>query len=115
MDHLHWEFDATPRDTLQVTVDRPANVLLLDEANYQKYCTDQAHSCFGGFAETSPVTLKPYRAGHWHVAVDAGRSGGQVKAAVKNVATGKPIGTEQSRVLKGAQPGHLEYRADRQT
>ena len=115
MDHLHWEFDATPRDTLEITVDRPANVLLMDDANYKKYSADEAHSCFGGFAEKSPVLLKPYRPGRWHVAVDAGRSGGPLKASVKNIATGKPIGGEQSRLLKGAQAGQLEYRADKQS
>lgn len=113
MDHLHWEFDAAPRDTLEITVDRPANVLLLDDANYKQYAADQAHSCFGGFAETSPVRLKPFRPGRWHVAVDAGRSGGQLRASVKNVTTGKPIGVEQSRLLTGVKSGQLEYRADR--
>jgi hypothetical protein len=88
MDHLHWEFDATPRDTLEIAVDRPANVLLLDDANYKQYALDQAHSCFGGFAEKSPVLLKPYRPGRWH-------GGGR-------------------RPLRRASPGVGEKRDDRQ-
>lgn len=115
MDHLHWEFEATPRDTLEITVDRPANVLLMDDANYKKYCADQEHACFGGFAEKSPVRLKPYRPGRWHVAVDAGRSGGHLKASVTNAATGQPLGREQARLLAGVKSGQLEYRADRQS
>src|SRR5262245_53345001 len=112
MDHLHWEFDASPRDTLDITVDRPANVLLMDDANYKQYAADAAHSCFGGFAEKSPVRLKPNRPGRWHIAVDGGRSGGHLTASVKNVTTGQPVGTQQSKLLKGAASGQLEFRAD---
>jgi hypothetical protein len=113
MDHLHWEFDATPRDTLEITVDQMANVLLMDDANYKKYSDDQQHAAFGGMVEKSPLTLKPYRAGKWHIAVDMGRSGGKVTASVKNRTTGQPIGQPQSRQLTGVRMGTMEFRADK--
>lgn len=116
MDHLHFETEATARDLFEITVDRPANVLLLDQANYDRYCLGQEHVCFGGEAEKGSVRLKPNRPGRWHVAVDQGRSGGPVSASVKNVTTGQAVGTHQARLLKGAATGAdtLEYRADRQ-
>src|SRR5437763_378177 len=112
-DHLHWEFAASPRDTLEITVDQMANVLLMDDANYQKYCQGQQHACYGGMVEKSPVVLKPYGKRRWHVVVDMGRSGGKVSASVKNCTTGQPIGPPQSRQLMGSQSGTLEFRADK--
>jgi hypothetical protein len=112
-DHLHWELDAGPRDTLQITVDQMATVLLMDEANYRKYCEGQQHSAYGGMVEKpGPQILKPYRPGRWHIVVDMGRSGGQVSASVSNRTTGQPIGTPQARRLRGAQAGTLEHRVD---
>jgi len=116
MDHLHFETDAGPRDLFEITIDRAATVLLLDQANYDRYRLGQEHACFGGAAEQGVIRLKPNRPGRWHIAVDQGRSGGLVSAAVKNVATGQPVGVYQSRQLTGAPTGAgtLEYRADRQ-
>jgi hypothetical protein len=102
MEHLHFEVEAGPRDTLEVVVDRAANVLLLDHDNYWKYCQQQEHSCYGGYVETGSALLKPYRVGRWHIVVDMGRSGGQVAASVRNKATGQTVGKAQSKYLRGA-------------
>ena len=37
MIHLHREFEAGPDDVLEITLDGPANVMLLDSANYDRY------------------------------------------------------------------------------
>jgi len=113
-DHLHWELNAGPRDTLQITIDQSANVLLMDDANYQQYCKGQGHTCYGGPAEKGTVTLKAMRPGRWHIVVDKGRAGGVVTASVKNSATGQPVGTAQGRSLTGAQAGTLEFRPDKE-
>jgi hypothetical protein len=111
VDHLHWEFDGGPRDTVHVNVDRPCNVFLMDDANYRKYCMGDQHMCYGGAVEKAGLqVLKPNRPGKWHVVVDMGRSGGLINASVKNAATGQPLGKMQSRQLTGAQAGELEFR-----
>ena len=37
MGYLHYEFDAGPGDVIEVTLDRAANVQLLDPANFEAY------------------------------------------------------------------------------
>lgn len=102
MDHLHFETDASPRDTFEVKVDRPANVYLMDDANYKQYCANQAHMSFGGFVDKGSQILKPNRKDRWHIVIDVGRSGGTVSAVVLNKATGQPVGKYQMRTLRGA-------------
>lgn len=102
MDHLHFETEAGPRDTFEVKVDRPANVYLMDDANYQQYCAHRAHMSFGGFVDKGTQILKPNRKDRWHIVVDMGRSGGLVSASVVNKTTGQPVGKFQSQILRGA-------------
>jgi hypothetical protein len=57
MDHLHYEFDASGGDVIEVTLDRAANVQLLDPANYESYTHGLGSRYHGGYATTSPVEL----------------------------------------------------------
>lgn len=81
MNYLHQEFDAGPRDVIEVSLDHPANVLLLDTTNYNEYRNGRPYRYVGGYAKTSPVHLTPLRDGHWHLVVDLGGGFGAVRAA----------------------------------
>lgn len=59
-----------------------ANVRLLDDSNFRSYRAGRRHHYHGGHATRSPVQLQVPHAGHWHVAVDLGGSGGRVSAQV---------------------------------
>ena len=85
MNYLHYEFDAGPEDVLQVTLDKQANVRLLDNSNFQQYRTGQPHHYYGGLANESPVELRPPSQGHWHVVVDLGGYPGTVRASVQQL------------------------------
>ncbi len=54
-----------------------ANVRLLDSSNFRSYRAGRKHRYTGGLAKRSPVRLQIPHSGHWHVAVDLGRSQGQ--------------------------------------
>jgi len=86
MNYLVYEFDAGPQDTIQVKLDKQANVRLLDSSNFQKYRNGQHHTYYGGHAKKSPVKLKPPRAGHWYVVVDLGGYSGTVRASAEKIA-----------------------------
>jgi Domain of unknown function (DUF1883) len=86
MDHLHYEFDANDGDVIEVTLDRAANVQLLDSANYENYTKGRGYRYHGGYATTSPVRLAVPRAGKWHVVIDLGGGAGQVRATAQLVA-----------------------------
>jgi predicted type IV restriction endonuclease len=83
MNHLHYEFNASDGDVAEVALDRAANVLLMDSANYGNYSQGRDYRYFGGYSTKSPVRLAVPRAGHWHVVVDLGGGAGQVRASTR--------------------------------
>ena len=83
MNYLKYELDAGPENTIQVTLDKQANVRLLDASNFQKYTRGQQHIYYGGLATKSPVNLKVPSAGHWYVVIDLGGYSGTVHASVR--------------------------------
>lgn len=83
MNFLHYEVDAGPNNTIQVTLDNLANVRLLDGTNFQKYSSGEQHRYFGGLANASTINLRPPHAGHWHVVIDFGGRAGTVRAWVE--------------------------------
>jgi hypothetical protein len=85
MNYLHYEFDAGAGDIIEVTLDRAANVQLLDPANYENYKNGHGYRYHGGYATTSPVRLAVPRAGTWHVVIDLGGGAGRVRAAARLV------------------------------
>ena len=82
MNHLNYELDASEGDIAEVTLDRAANVLLMDHANYDDYNHGRNYRYFGGYATKSPVRLAVPRGGRWHIVVDLGGGAGEVRAAV---------------------------------
>jgi hypothetical protein len=83
MNYLHYEIDSPPDHAVQVTLDRQANVRLLDEENFQKYTSGQKHTYHGGLAEKSPVVLEIPHPGRWHLVIDLGGYAGKVNASVE--------------------------------
>jgi hypothetical protein len=83
MNYLHYEFDLGPNDVVHVTLDKQANVKLLDENNYQSYRSGRQHRYYGGLAKKSPINLKAPNQGHWHVVIDLGGYPGTVRASAQ--------------------------------
>ncbi len=65
-----------------MTLDRAANVQLLDPANYENYNKGHGYRYHGGYATKSPVRLPVSRAGKWHVVIDLGGAG-RVRAGAR--------------------------------
>ncbi len=78
--YLHYELDLTPQDTVEVTLDAPANVRLLDDANFLLYSQRKKHRYFGGYAPKRVIEIPTPEAGHWHLVVDLGGFAGTVRA-----------------------------------
>ena len=83
MNFLHYEFDLAADDAVEVTLDKQANVRLLDDANFALFQQGRQHRYHGGLAKTSPITLAAPHAGHWHVVVDLGGYAGTVQASAR--------------------------------
>jgi hypothetical protein len=85
MNYLHYDLDAGPDDVVEVTLDRRANVQLMDDSNFENYQNGREFHYFGGYAKESPIRLQPPRQGRWHLVIDLGGGAGTVKAAVQTL------------------------------
>jgi hypothetical protein len=86
MNFLQYEFDAGPGDVIQVSLDKKANVRMMDSSNFQKYRDGEQHTYYGGHAKESPVNLRPPYQGHWYVVIDLGGYSGTVRASALKLA-----------------------------
>ena len=82
MNFLHSEIQAGPGDVVRVTLDKQANVKMMDGHNFRRYRSGESHRYYGGLAKVSPFGMRPPYHGRWHVTVDLGGYGGSVRASV---------------------------------
>ena len=82
MNFLHWEVEVGQDDIVEVTLDGQANVMLLDQVNFDKYRQGVSFRYHGGLAKTSPLRQAPPHQGKWHVVVDLGGFPGKLHAGV---------------------------------
>ena len=82
MNYLHYELQLGDRDVAVVTLDKQANVQLIDDSNYSNYRRGERFRYYGGLAKQSPVRLRPPHAGQWHLVIDLGGYAGRVHASV---------------------------------
>lgn len=83
MGYLHRVVELNEGDVVEVTLNHPANVQLLDAVNYGKYSQGQPFQYHGGHATDSPVQLAAPSAGRWHLVVDLGGGTGSVRASLR--------------------------------
>ena len=72
MEFLHQEFDLQEGDVVEVSLNSPANVMLLDTQNFSNYQQGVSYRYYGGHAEKTPVLLSAPHSGKWHVVVNLG-------------------------------------------
>jgi len=85
MNFLHYDFHLDSGEVVEVTLDKQANVRLLDDTNFSRYKRGERHSYYGGLAKISPVTLRAPSAGHWNLVIDLGGYAGTVRASVRTI------------------------------
>jgi hypothetical protein len=59
MNYLHYDFQAGPNDVIEVTLDKAANVLLMNPSNYTAYRAGRNYRYYGGHSTQSPVRVSP--------------------------------------------------------
>jgi len=85
MNYLHYDFNLQPGEIVEVTLDKQANVRLLDDNNYSLYQRGAQHRYYGGRATKSPARIAAPHAGYWHLVIDLGGYAGTVKASVRTI------------------------------
>lgn len=85
MKYLHYEFNLSQGECVEISLDKQANVKLLDSINYQNYKRGRKYRYYGGLAKRSPITLEPPHPGHWHLVIDLGGCADSVYASVQKI------------------------------
>lgn len=85
MNFTHYDLRNCQRgQVIEVTLSgNAANVLLLDNNNFQNYKSGRQYEYFGGNMTQSISKLPIPRNAHWHVVIDLGGYGGSVKSSVR--------------------------------
>jgi hypothetical protein len=81
--HLHKKIHFKPMGSVQVSLDNPANVYLLTDKNYERYCGSGDFEYFGGKVKESPFWIRAPQEGDWHLVIDTEDSGEPINVAVK--------------------------------
>ena len=92
MEFLHTEFWGGTNRAALVTLDRQANVMLLDDVNFTAYQSGRSFRYYGGWTSSSPVRLRPPHHGRWHLVVDLGGTAGVLHASVRIVTLNTQLG-----------------------
>ncbi len=82
MNFLDYRVSTGPNSVIEVTVSNAANVLVMDESNFQSFKSGRQHRYHGGYYTQSPVIIK-VPSGQWHVVIHLGGLTGHVSAAVR--------------------------------
>jgi hypothetical protein len=83
MNFLNYEVTTGPNSVIEVVLSgNSANVLVMDEGNFQSFRSGGAHRYYGGYYTQSPVVIK-VPPGRWHVIVHLGGLAGHVSAMVR--------------------------------
>jgi hypothetical protein len=69
--------------TVVVTLNKRANVRLMDQTNYNKFKRGDRHTYHGGEARTSPMRIPVPRSGHWYLTIDLGGRSGQIRHSIR--------------------------------
>lgn len=83
--HLHEVYDLEPGDVVEVTLDAPANVQLMDDENYANYLAGRVFRYRGGHVKQPTFRVQPLDAGRWHLVIDLGGGAGRIRAAARTV------------------------------
>lgn len=83
MEYLSREITARAGALVEVTLDRQANVRLMDPSNYLQFQRGQEHRYLGGQATASPVRLQVPSSGSWYLVIDLGGAGGNLHHGVR--------------------------------
>ncbi|MDQ0104476.1 hypothetical protein J2T10_004151 [Paenarthrobacter nicotinovorans] len=85
MQHLKSDLGTVQKgSTVVVTLDKQANVLLMDPSNYRIYSSGRGgrYQYRGGLAKQSPVRIPVPSTGHWILAIDLAGGSGQIRHSI---------------------------------
>jgi hypothetical protein len=83
--HLHRYLSLCDSDTVNVTLQGKAYVMLMDDDNYGFFTQDADFDYYGQLVKRSPCRLRAPFPGHWHLVIEQADPAGEVMAHVQIV------------------------------
>jgi hypothetical protein len=83
MQFLDSQIDLSTCDIVEVEIDRPANVRLMDSTNFASFRTGRRFRSWGGGYTGGIVRLPAPMPGHFHLVIDLGARGGTINHSVR--------------------------------
>jgi len=84
MNFLHYAVATGPSEVVRVDLKgSAANVLVMDDPNFQSFKLGQGYRYYGGHFTRSPAIIRPPSGGRWNVVVNLGGFAGTVNAVVQ--------------------------------
>jgi hypothetical protein len=80
--YLYKDYHLDAGDIVHVAIDTQANVIVLDESNYQNYRSGRSFKHLGGFYKTSPINIVVPSTGHWYVVIDLGGGSATIRYSI---------------------------------
>ena len=84
--YRHIEMDFGPGEGLDYTLDFPAHVRLMDDANFEQYTRGEGYTYLGNRARVTTGLIRPPHPGHWHVVIDLDGGAVTVQVSVASLA-----------------------------
>jgi hypothetical protein len=84
MNFLHCDLGVIgPEVVVEISLDKQANVRLIEHHEFAKYSRMDTHKFHGGLALISPLKMSPPHQGHWHIVIDTGGYDSPVEASLR--------------------------------
>lgn len=89
-DFLHERKLLKKGDIVELACDTQCNFMVTDDTNFAKYKRGDSFKCYGGHFKRFPARIEVPRSGHWHVTVDLGGAGANIRYAVRFITSSSP-------------------------
>jgi hypothetical protein len=80
--HLHRSLQLNENEVIKLVLDTPANVFLLEGANYHLFMQDRPYESHGTEVETFPFIMSPPHPGKWELVIFSSTPGVKVAAEI---------------------------------
>lgn len=83
MSFLHKRMHLNAGQTVEVSLDKQANVLLMDDLQFQNYRSGSSFNYRGGQAKRSPIRIGVPHTGYWNLTIDLGGASGTIRHSIR--------------------------------
>lgn len=85
MEYSYSKMHLKKGDIVEVSLEKQANVILLDHINYVKFKNQRNYDYYGGFAKKTPCRMKVPNTGTWYLVVNENGNSGIINFSINTI------------------------------